>query len=668
MASRQWHSEVDDSRKRPALHVADLDQMKNRYEDSSLKKARIEIGYSKDGASCQEHHEKESDCVVLMSAAEAPAHERIGAGPKPPVATEAVLVDDVLSIVLGMLHPREMLRLASCSKFLMGMLTRKLVMHNAILSGGHAMVSMKHMMRLMTEGKIHLPSPARLLRIANGLRCELPGCENVVHTVRPHFGLFVCWSCFRKGNVTGQVSTASQRWNECLPLQTIVTHDKTAHYAYMRKYFIWARPFITSDAERAGPVVTMHSVEGFLGGQKDETRGGSDTTATGIDSTDNTQLADGENEGVDGAGGVESETERDRNDPQSVDDFIESLVAFEDEERKAKLESLAGVCEEAHKTAAKNKAEDCMNRVARVHKFRTAKAAAFQSKLNEIKAMMDPRWSPFALNFWWYSSAGRSRDFQDEYNPKFESSLVCTIPVLVTMARAPAKVSQKLLIRTADKIDKIFQPIFDAGFHDFSFLGTECAKNAFGASLREGLREKYGVEAFVLSLTEEDVERLKCHGPLMALAMKLSNEDQCHWKPPSCFAISVLVRANLEPRQTDEAFARALWLIKTPENEWEANLHSFSETCNQVYQNTLEAFLTARNRILRYVQHPDTIGFLNSGDGRNPEWLRVKREEVERVWVDRSTLLSFLNGEVNFEVLRRTHHSNAQRRWLGGRW
>jgi hypothetical protein len=102
------------------------------------------------------------------------------------------LIEDVFSIVMSMLAPKEMLCLSCCSKSLMKMVTHQNVVRNAIMTGGHARRSLKCIIDLMKERKIYFPSALRLLRIACGQMCEMPGCYKVVHTVRSSFGIFCC--------------------------------------------------------------------------------------------------------------------------------------------------------------------------------------------------------------------------------------------------------------------------------------------------------------------------------------------------------------------------------------------------------------------------------------------------------------------------------------------
>jgi hypothetical protein len=68
-----------------------------------------------------------------------------------------------------------------------------MVICSAMIHGGHAGMTTNNLLPLMKKGKIHIPSPLRLLQLVNGKRCEF--CFNhKVNFVRPEYGVFACWS------------------------------------------------------------------------------------------------------------------------------------------------------------------------------------------------------------------------------------------------------------------------------------------------------------------------------------------------------------------------------------------------------------------------------------------------------------------------------------------
>ena len=253
-----------------------------------------------------------------------------------------------------------------------------------------------------------------------------------------------------------------------------------------------------------------------------------------------------------------------------------------------------------------------------------------------------------------------------EYNPKFESQLMRNVELLDKLMHAPSRHGiQKKITKMADAIDKVFEKIFDAGFHDFSFLSSDKCAEPFEAYLREHLREKFKIEAWLLGLDQNDITKLEEYGPLMALACKLTGEKERPWRAPACFAAAVVPYIKpTDKKGTDEDFARALWTLKT----YDRDFPSFGQKCRSTFEYTVKAFKTLRPRIMEYLNHPTTVAFLEFPQGRNEAWLRVKREEVNKVWTDRELLMLFLHDDVVFEELREEQAAGAEVRWLSGHW
>lgn len=253
-----------------------------------------------------------------------------------------------------------------------------------------------------------------------------------------------------------------------------------------------------------------------------------------------------------------------------------------------------------------------------------------------------------------------------EYNPKFESQLMRNVELLDKAMHAPSRFGvQKKVTKMADAIDKVFERIFDKGFHDFSFLSSDKDGEPFEAYLRDYMKEKFNVEDWLLSLDQHDIDKVEEYGPLVALACKLTGEKERPWRAPPCFSVAVVPYLKLpDKKETDEDFARALWTLKTYERE----CPSFSQRCRATFEYTVQAFKTLRPRIMDYLNHPTTVAFLALPQGRNESWLRVKREELNKVWTDRELLMHFLHDDVDFEELRAEQAAGAELRWLGGHW
>jgi hypothetical protein len=241
-----------------------------------------------------------------------------------------------------------------------------------------------------------------------------------------------------------------------------------------------------------------------------------------------------------------------------------------------------------------------------------------------------------------------------------------SIDLLDKLVHAPSRHGvQKKITKMADATDKVFEQVFNKGFHDFSFLSTNKDADTFEAYLREAMKEKFTVEEWLMGLDQHDIEKLEDHGPLMALACKLTGERDRLWRPPACFAVAVVpyIRPS-DKRETDEDFAKALWTLKT----YDRDCVTFQYRCSTTFDYTVKAFKTLRPKIMEYLNHPNTIAFLARPQGRNESWLRVKREELNKVWTDRDFLMHFYHDDVDFEELREEQAAGAEQRWLGGHW
>lgn len=122
--------------------------------------------------------------------------------------------------------------------------------------GKNAKTTIRDVMGLYGEGNIHKPSPMRLLRLANGKRCEFgPPCDtrearNVVKT-RPDWGLFCCWP----HTVGGSVELSHSKKTLAVWGGTI-QDPRTCQHQMSNKTFIWKQPAQANDGEAIGPIVT----------------------------------------------------------------------------------------------------------------------------------------------------------------------------------------------------------------------------------------------------------------------------------------------------------------------------------------------------------------------------------------------------------------------------
>ena len=125
--------------------------------------------------------------------------------------------------------------------------------------GKNAKATIRNVLSLYAEGKIHKPSPMRLLRLANGKRCEFgPPCDTpearkVVKT-RPDWGLFCCWPHTVGGSAEISLSKKSLKtWG------TTISDPRTCQHSMSNKTFLRKKPMTAADGEKIGPIVTTQS-------------------------------------------------------------------------------------------------------------------------------------------------------------------------------------------------------------------------------------------------------------------------------------------------------------------------------------------------------------------------------------------------------------------------
>lgn len=157
------------------------------------------------------------------------------------------------------------------------MVSTQMVVKSALFHGGHAKSTMVVLHALMSVHAIHVPSPLRLLRLANGKVCEFCLHTKVNH-VRPCLGVFACWECVTKrttrrsrpliqGTLTKPWKTSWVRYARPFANQekydAILRHGRVSAAAnrYGEKYYLWSQQRADDHGERVGPIVTLDDVD-----------------------------------------------------------------------------------------------------------------------------------------------------------------------------------------------------------------------------------------------------------------------------------------------------------------------------------------------------------------------------------------------------------------------
>jgi hypothetical protein len=156
-----------------------------------------------------------------------------------------------LDTLLAFLDVKSLFRFAFSSKRFGQIVTHEHVVRSALISGGHAKKTIAEVIELALKLKtIYLPTPLRLLRLANGKTCETQSCSALVNHIRHGYGLFCCWGCLV--DRTMAITTMKHR---------MLKNERVARSEYSRKAYVLQRPYTDTTGERAGPIVSAAEKE-----------------------------------------------------------------------------------------------------------------------------------------------------------------------------------------------------------------------------------------------------------------------------------------------------------------------------------------------------------------------------------------------------------------------
>jgi len=172
----------------------------------------------------------------------------------PPV----VINVDAMVNVMEFLPPRSLYNVALTCKSLREMVTTKMVVQCALIHGGHAKKTMEELYALMSNHSIHIPSPLRLLRLANGKRCE--HCiKKTVNTLYSGLNIasFSCWDCLAKGDdpVTRAWKTTWSRYWRNPVYRVIFNHPRVTFRDKSKGNFLWIKDRLDAQGNKFGPIV-----------------------------------------------------------------------------------------------------------------------------------------------------------------------------------------------------------------------------------------------------------------------------------------------------------------------------------------------------------------------------------------------------------------------------
>ncbi|KAI8852152.1 hypothetical protein BC829DRAFT_385271 [Chytridium lagenaria] len=203
-------------------------------------------------------------------------------------------MEDVIRLMSTYLGPWDLVRLSITSRLARTWLTYELVFRSILCHGTKSgQKSLDIIMSLARSGKIWVPSPQRLLRIAIARRCErgtiifkTPGggkirgrpCPAEVHHARQDYGLMLCWNCTQE--LTTLVKLSRQRDLKKFPM-TVLMHPRMAAWGNKEgnqksTMYIWTSSLwsvatsLTAsgtkvvEGERIGPIMTVTLLEELI--------------------------------------------------------------------------------------------------------------------------------------------------------------------------------------------------------------------------------------------------------------------------------------------------------------------------------------------------------------------------------------------------------------------
>jgi hypothetical protein len=316
------------------------------------------------------------------------------------------------------LAPKELFRMAFTCKALQRMVTTRLVVHSTLMHGGHASTTMHHIYALMKFKCIHPPSTLRLLRLANGKRCE--SCfQNKLNYVRPGYGVFLCRSCM-KDSFTDDSMAFLRRLRRSPQRAKIVDNSRVAASlgAPIRLSLskaglplqTWARR-LEHNGELCGPIITLGEVEQLL-----------DASAS-IESV---------------LGNLPPE-----------ENYLAFVQAYEDSQKEAS----------AAAQARKEKKEKSRTDAAERRKRNSLHV------VSQVQDLLDEPWKEFAMTNTETGLMGKSPCLS------FTSPLVEELMKMCVIS--PSKGKRTVIIDIATTINRLLQTIHQRQFLEFMFLSEE---------------------------------------------------------------------------------------------------------------------------------------------------------------------------------------------------
>ena len=156
------------------------------------------------------------------------------------------------------LPPKSLMNVALTCKSLLSRVTTTMVVRSALIHGDNAKKTFEELYKLMKNHSIHPPSPLRLLRLANGRKCEFCCKKNVLSLYQDmNIGAFSCWQCLTKAPDPLTMAFKSS-WSRCWrnPIyRCILNHPRLASRNKSKGKFLWIRDRLDANGDKIGPLI-----------------------------------------------------------------------------------------------------------------------------------------------------------------------------------------------------------------------------------------------------------------------------------------------------------------------------------------------------------------------------------------------------------------------------
>ena len=174
-------------------------------------------------------------------------------------SSEGVVMNvDAMVTVMEFLCPRSLFNVALTCKSLLARVTTTMVVRSALIHGDNAKKTFEELYKLMKNHSIHPPSPLRLLRLANGRKCEFCQEKSVLSLYQDmNIGAFSCWNCLTKGE-DPLTKAFKSSWSRCWknPIyHCILNHPRLASRDKSKGRLLWIQDRLDANGDKIGPLI-----------------------------------------------------------------------------------------------------------------------------------------------------------------------------------------------------------------------------------------------------------------------------------------------------------------------------------------------------------------------------------------------------------------------------